>query len=258
MAAPDKEELKRELARIESQMASLAELKQQYLARLSVTTITELPANTTTDTRMTPEDKLSIFRSYFRGREDIYARRWENRSGRSGYSPACGHEWDRTFCRKPEVKCADCANRELLRFDKDAITQHLEGKIVVGIYPLLGNDSCFFLAMDFDGDGWVKDIAAIRETCRVEKVPAAVERSRSGDGGHVWIFFSDEVPASLARRLGTGLIAKTMAKHCQLGVVPCKATHRMESSGNSEGKRRRGRKTGTDRHVRGDHCIEAT
>lgn len=116
------------------------------------------------------------------------------------------------------MKCSECKNRELLRLDETAVRRHLEGNLVAGIYPLLGNDACFFLAMDFDGDGWAGDISAIRETCTLEKVPAAVERSRSGNGGHVWIFFSEEVPASLARRLGTCLISKTMNKHCSLAI----------------------------------------
>lgn len=212
----EKEYLKEEIARIDSQISALAELKRQYLLKLS--TPAELPGYSTVVPRLTPEDKIALFRGYFRGREDIYARRWENRAGRSGYSPDCKHEWDRALCRKPEKKCSECGNRELLRFDETVITRHLEGQLTAGIYPLLGNDACFFLAMDFDGEGWVKDIAAIRETCLLEKVPAAVERSRSGNGGHVWVFFSEEVPASLARRLGTGLISKTMTRYCQLGV----------------------------------------
>ena len=172
----------------------------------------------TTSPQFTPEDKIALFRGYFRGREDVYAKRWENRAGRSGYSPDCKHEWDRAFCRKPEMKCADCGNRELFPFDETVVSRHLNGQLVAGIYPLLANDSCYFLAMDFDGDTWAADIAAIRETCAHEKVPATVERSRSGNGGHVWVFFSEEVPASLARRLGTAVISKTMARHCQLGV----------------------------------------
>ncbi len=216
MNEQDRDTLKAEIARIDSQISALSELKRQYLSKLSATT--ELPIAGTGAQPLTSEEKTALFRSYFRGREDVYARRWENRAGRSGYSPACGHEWDRTFCRKPEVKCADCRNRQLLPLDESSVARHLEGKQVAGIYPLLPNDACFFLAMDFDGDGWAGDVAAIRETCALEKVPAAVERSRSGDGAHVWIFFSEEVPASLARRLGTGLISKTMDRHSKLSI----------------------------------------
>ncbi len=212
----EKEDLTEEIARIDSQISALAELKRQYLLKLS--TPAKHQADNTAVPRLTPEDKIALFRSYFRGREDLYARRWENRAGKSGYSPACKHEWDRAFCRKPEKKCSECGNRELLRLDESVVGRHLDGQLTAGIYPLLGNDACYFLAMDFDGDSWTKDIAAIRETCALEKIPAAVERSRSGNGGHVWIFFSEEVPASLARRLGTGLISKTMTRYCQLEV----------------------------------------
>lgn len=214
----DRKKLAEEVARIDSQMAALAELKRQYLATLSCAGSQQPPIEIPIRAPLSPEDKIAMFRSYFRGREDVYARRWENRAGRSGYSPVCKHEWDRAFCRKPEMKCAECQNRELLPLDDGIIRQHLEGKLVAGVYPLLPNDNCFFLAMDFDGDSWREDIAAIRETCISEKVPAAVERSRSGNGGHVWIFFSEAVPASLARRLGTCLISKTMVKHCQLAI----------------------------------------
>lgn len=214
----DRKKLAEEIAQIDSQIAALSELKRQYLVKLSAAVPAGLPENKTTQPPLSPENTISLFLSYFRGREDVYARRWENRAGRSGYSPACKHEWDRAFCRKPEMKCSECNNRELLRLDETTVSRHLEGKLVAGIYPLLGNDACFFLAMDFDGNGWAGDISAIRETCASEKVPAAVERSRSGNGGHVWIFFSEEVPAALARRLGTCLISKTMNKHCSLAI----------------------------------------
>ena len=212
----DRKELAEEVAKIDSQIAALSELKRQYLARLSVADSPELPPAITK--QFSIEEKISLFRSYFRGRKDVHARRWENRAGKSGYSPACKHEWDRVLCRKPALRCADCQNREFLPFDENTVRKHLEGKLVAGVYPLLSNDACFFLAMDFDGDGWLEDIAAIRETCAMEKVSTVVERSRSGNGGHVWVFFSEEVPASLARRLGTCLISKTMVKRCQLAI----------------------------------------
>lgn len=194
-------------------MSALAELKRRYLAELAAPS-----AATAQGVVRSAEDKTSLFKSYFQGREDVYAKRWENRAGRSGYSPVCKHEWDRLLCRKPVMKCAYCENRQLLPLDAAAVAGHLEGKLVAGIYPLLPNDNCRFLAMDFDGESWLEDVSAIRRSCVTEKIPAAVERSRSGRGGHVWIFFSEEVPASLARRLGTGIISKTMMAHCGLAI----------------------------------------
>ena len=88
----------------------------------------------------------------------------------------------------------------------------------MGIYPMLKNEHCCFLAMDFDKEQWLEDVRAVMATCREEGVPAAVERSRSGRGGHVWIFFSEEVPAVLARRLGSYLITKTMSKRYQIDM----------------------------------------
>lgn len=213
---PDTENIVGEIEKIDAQMSALAELKQKYLNRLHTATIPQTqppPASYLGD-----EEKLALFQSRFQGRADVYARRWENRAGRSGYSPVCKNEWDRLLCRKPDKKCSDCDNRKLLPFDSSVAAKHLAGQIVVGVYPLLQNDNCRFLAMDFDGDKWLDDIAAIRKTCRSENIPATVERSRSGNGGHIWIFFSEEVPANLARRLGTALIAKTMSERCQIAI----------------------------------------
>ncbi|MEI7482900.1 MAG: DEAD/DEAH box helicase family protein [Elusimicrobiota bacterium] len=205
-----------EIAKIDSKIAALAELKQQYLKQLSAAKGTKsMPARSPI---LSVDEKLSLFLSRFQGRTDVYAKRWENRAGRSGYSPVCKNEWDRLLCRKPEKKCADCDNRDYLPLDSSVAARHLAGQIVAGIYPLLRNDHCRFLAIDFDGDNWADDAAAIRKTCMIDGVPAAVERSRSGNGAHVWVFFQEEVPANLARRLGTALIAKTMSERCQLAI----------------------------------------
>jgi superfamily II DNA or RNA helicase len=212
----DSENIAGEVAKIDSQIAALAELKQKYLDQMSAATITKTQSPPTHS--FTNKEKLTLFLSRFQGRTDVYAKRWENRAGRSGYSPVCKNEWDRLFCNKPAKKCSECDNRELLPFDSSVATRHLAGQIVVGIYPLLHNDNCRFLAIDFDGENWLDDIGALRKTCKSESIPAAVERSRSGNGGHIWVFFSEEVPANLARRLGTALIAKTMSERCQLAI----------------------------------------
>ena len=126
--------------------------------------------------------------------------------------------WDSAICRKPIIKCSECPNQGFLPPDEVAIRQHLTGAQVMGIYPMVKNESCYFLAMDFDKENWLEDVGAIAETCHEEGVPAAVKRSRSGRGGHVWIFFSEEVPAFLARGLGSILITKTMAKRYQMDM----------------------------------------
>jgi len=103
--------------------------------------------------------------SLFMGRDDVYAKRWENRKkGSSGYSPVCGNEWIPGICQKPKIKCSACKNKKYLKLDRQAIESHLRGKIVIGIYPLLSDEKCWFLAMDFDGEGWRQDITAIMQS----------------------------------------------------------------------------------------------
>ena len=98
--------------------------------------------------------QITLFRSLFRGREDAYPVRWEGRKGNSGYSPACANEWNRPFCRKPMVKCSDCENRDLKSVIDEVIRGHLLGKHTVGVYPLLPDETCWFLAVDFDKKSW--------------------------------------------------------------------------------------------------------
>ena len=162
--------------------------------------------------------KVALFRSLFRGREDLYPVRWETKNGKAGYSPACRHEWNRAFCDKPRVRCAQCEHREFLPVTDRVIYDHLAGKHTIGVYPLLQDDTCWFLAADFDKRTWQEDVVEYLETCRKVGVPAVLERSRSGKGGHVWIFFSESVAASIARRVGCYLLTKTMERRHQIGL----------------------------------------
>jgi superfamily II DNA or RNA helicase len=155
---------------------------------------------------------IQLFRSLFRGRDDVYARLWSSKkTGKEGYSPACMYEWVQDICAKPNVKCADCPNREFLPVTEEIIRDHLEGKHTIGVYPLLPEGRCHFLAINFDKEFWREDAAALISTCRLKGVPAVLERSRSGNGAHVWIFFSDTVSAREARNLGCYLITETMS-----------------------------------------------
>ncbi len=151
--------------------------------------------------------KVALFRSLFRGRTDVYPLRWESAKGKSGYSPACANEWRSGVCGKPRTKCADCEQRMLLPVTDQVIVDHLTGRQTIGIYPLLTDDTCWFLAVDFDEADWRDDAHAFMQSCRELGVPAALEISRSGDGAHVWIFFTEAVPAREARKLGRRLSA---------------------------------------------------
>jgi len=163
------------------------------------------------------DDKITLFRSLFRGREDVYPVRWEAKTGKSGYSPACANEWKRPLCTKPRMKCSDCDNRELVPVTDEAIQDHLTGKHTIGVYPLLPDETCWFLAVDFDKTTWKEDVAAFLKTCEEMGVPIAFERSRSGNGVHAWIFFDSLVQAVLARKLGSAILTYTMERHPQLG-----------------------------------------
>src|SRR4030043_1461189 len=164
------------------------------------------------------ETKIALFRSLFRGREDVYPIRWEGKKGNSGYSPACANEWNRSFCRKPMVKCSDCENRDLKPVTDEVIRGHLHGKHTVGVYPLLPDEACWFLAGDFDKKSWQEDVAAFLKTCGEMGVCAALERSRSGKGGHVWMFFDRPAPASLARKFGCAILTRSMERRHQIGL----------------------------------------
>lgn len=196
------------------------------------------------------KEKVRLFRSLFRGRDDVYPRRFENRrSGKSGYSPACGNEWLSGVCEKPRVKCAACQHQRFRPLTDDVIYWHLAGKddtgreFVAGVYPMMLDETCFFLAIDLDKSNWRDDASAVLETCRRLKIPAVLERSRSGNGAHVWMFFESAVPASVARRLGSHVLTETLERrpdnsraivfiHASLGwvVQPAKLTRRVFSS----------------------------
>ncbi|MFI5395674.1 MAG: TOTE conflict system archaeo-eukaryotic primase domain-containing protein [Candidatus Binatia bacterium] len=168
---------------------------------------------------ITSAEKLALFRSLFRGRQDVYPQFWVNaRTSRKGYAPACANEWVHGVCEKPRVKCGDCPNQAFLPVTDQIILRHLREPRVIGVYPLLEDETCWFLAVDFDKHAWVEDVVAFVETCRSVGVPAAVERSRSGNGAHVWFFFAVPVAASIARKMGCSLITETMSRRHQLSM----------------------------------------
>jgi hypothetical protein len=171
----------------------------------------------TEPSKLSTGDKVALFRRLFRGRADVYPVRWESKTtGKSGYAPACGNEWRPGVCEKPRIKCSDCPNRAFIPLSDAVIYGHLAGEHTIGVYTLLEDDSCYFLAADFDEAEWRDDARGFMLSCEALGVPAALEISRSGQGAHVWIFFACRVSARDARRLGTAIISYTCARTRQL------------------------------------------
>lgn len=200
----------RELQRIEAGLAALDETQLN----------TSLPSiRPTAPIEATAAEKVMLFRTLFRGRDDVYPKLWANtKSGRKGYAPACGNEWVRGVCNKPRVRCAECPNQAFLAVSDRVIIDHLQGRHVIGVYPLLADETCWFLAADFDKGDWMADTAAFRETCNSAGVPVALERSRSGNGAHAWFFFDTPVPAITARRMGCFLLTLAMSRRHDLSM----------------------------------------
>ncbi|MFB9984854.1 DEAD/DEAH box helicase family protein [Mesorhizobium kowhaii] len=174
-------------------------------------------------------EKIGLFRRLFAGRADVYPVRWENRkAGRSGYAPACANEWVKGICGKPKVKCGVCPHQAFIPVSDEMIERHLRGgtasrpsaeDFVAGVYPMLPDETCWFLAADFDGESWSVDATALMETCEARGISAAFERSRSGDGGHLWLFFSEPIPVRAARQLGSLLVTETMERRPEIGFA---------------------------------------
>ena len=176
-------------------------------------------------THSSTQEKIECFLSVFRGREELYARRYHStKSGKSGYTPVCKNEWAQGLCDKRQYKCADCPNRAFVSLNYEAVKAHLRGndplcRDVVAIYPMCEDNTTWLLAADFDDADWQADVAAFRKCCTVPGLTPAVERSRSGNGAHVWLFFSEPVSAADARRLGSGLLTRTMACRHELSFA---------------------------------------
>ena len=163
--------------------------------------------------------KVTLFRSLFRGREDVYAERWRTKEGTWAYRPAGKKDWNALLASPSgNRKKVDRQTRILYAITDDVVREHLTGKKTIGIYPLLTDDTCWLLAADFDKKTWQQDSLAFLETCKQTGVPAYLERSRSGNGGHVWIFFERPMAAALARKMGCALLTRTMERRHQLGL----------------------------------------
>ena len=161
--------------------------------------------------------KIKLFMSLFKGRNDVYATRWENKKkATSGYAPVCLNQWQVGLCGKPKISCTKCPNKLYAVLNEHVIEDHLRGNIIAGIYPMLPDETCYFLAIDFDEEDWQKDISIVREVCIEFNIPIAMERSQSGNGGHAWFFFKNRIPAALARKFGTALLTYSMNRRHEI------------------------------------------
>lgn len=172
------------------------------------------------------DERIRLFQSLFKGREDVFARRWFSKTtGKSGYQPVCINEWKQGICDKKRYRCAICPNRNFAPLTSQDMYRHLEGKDeyccdVVGLYAIMQDNNCAFLCADFDDKnckyGYKEDVLAYVGVCREWLIPYAIERSRSGNGAHVWIFFEAPLPASKARRLGNAILTEAMTRNGQM------------------------------------------
>ncbi|MCS6244729.1 MAG: DEAD/DEAH box helicase family protein [Opitutus sp.] len=178
------------------------------------------PASNADAPPVTPEAKVALFLKLFATRRSVFPKLWENpKTGRMGYSPVCNNEWRTGICQKPRVKCSECLHQKFPPLDERAVEAHLRGKHTLGVYAIAVDNTCRFLAADFDGEGWRGDVVAYRDAAARSGITVAVERSRSGNGAHAWMFFTESVPAALARRLGLLLIARASAARPALGLA---------------------------------------
>lgn len=221
------------LASLEAERAelevSLAEIEGRKAEPQAISACTISVANTSAVTAASPTaEKVALFRRLFAGRSDVFPLRWENqKTGKSGYAPACANEWVRGICGKPQVKCGECPNQAFVPVSDGTLDKHLRGgdgprsaaNFVAGVYPMLSDETCWFLAADFDKESWAADALAMIETCKANGIPAALERSRSGNGAHVWILFSEPIPTRTARQLGAAIMTETMERRPEIGFA---------------------------------------
>lgn len=159
---------------------------------------------------LTHQEKLDIYRGLFKGRSDVFAVRWERKDKtKTGYTPVCLNEWKRGVCSKLiKGKCKDCQNQKYASLNDYYIEQHLRGYKTYGIYPLLNDNTSYFIAADFDKKNWQSEALKFVNKCKNYNIPVYLERSRSGNGGHVWLFSADKYPAYKSRNIVVNILKK--------------------------------------------------
>ncbi len=214
-------ERQRLLGRIKELEAENTALRKRLGA--DIVTVVQKP---TAMQRLSLQEKVDLFQRLFKGRDDVFARRWYSKAtGKAGYQPVCLNEWS-PLCDKRKNRCADCPNRQFSPLTYNDYYRHLEGKDangrdVIGLYVLCEDNTCHLLCTDFDDKncehGYQEDVLAFVGVCKSWKVPCSVERSRSGNGAHVWIFYEEPILAVKARRLGNAILTEAMNRNGKIG-----------------------------------------
>ena len=196
-------------------LTEINRIKQETSAKVQEKLTAEIVDNRNQlNKSMGMSELVALYRELFYGRQDVFAVRWDNeKAGTHGYVPKCKNEWDRNICGKSmRIKgaCKKCAHKENQEIADQFIQQHFTGTgrnaLVMGVYPLLEDETCRFLAIDFDKKNWQEEILIAKSIYEEYGIKSYIERSRSGNGGHLWIFFSEPIEARLARKLGTKVL----------------------------------------------------
>ena len=227
---PDIKAMENEICRLQLEISRLHLLLDQAGVCYEQPTMQEETQDTVLPVPITQEHALLLY-SVFKGRKDVYSKRWVGKDGRSSYFPQCMNYYKDGLCPKSEkkqFKCSDCPNRCWSQLTQRILMSHLRGNAlngtdVIGIYPLFPDETCNFLVFDFDNHdnnlaeardganddpGWMEEVDALRSICAAQGIPVLVERSRSGKGAHIWMIFDEPIPASIARKFGSALLTK--------------------------------------------------
>ena len=177
------------------------------------------------DTNSTNAEKIALFRSLFVGREDVFARRYENtKKGTSGYSPCCQNQWGAGCVLKQRKKCSECAARQYVPVSDEVVRWHLRGKdadkkpFVMGLYPMATDETVRFAVIDFDEASWRRDALLVVRKARELELPVALEKSRSGKGAHLWFFLQTAVPAKSVREVLTYVMTLVLEEHPEVSL----------------------------------------